>query len=169
MKKNKVKKWFLAIGIALIFTMFINYGIATFFDRPDYEDFCKIDEPRKIYEAEADCVENNGQWSEYVRSPVPDTKGFCDQDFKCRQQYDEARDNFESKAVIVTVIAGVTGLILGIVLTLESVSAGFLLGGILNLLVATIRYWDKFANIARFLLLGLVLAVLIWVAYKKTK
>ena len=42
---NKVKKWVMAAAIAIVFNLFVNYGIATFYPGPEYSDFCQ-EQPR---------------------------------------------------------------------------------------------------------------------------
>lgn len=164
--QSKVKKWFLAVGIAIIFVMFVNYATNTVFDKPQYDDFCV--EKFIQYETEQECVENGGEWN--VFAPRAEGKtGNCDVHYTCRQEYDDARDSFEDKAFIVNVIFGLIGLVLGFILTVESVSAGFLLGGVLELFFATVAYWDKFGDVIRVIILGVVLAILIWIGYKKIK
>ena len=44
-----------------------------------------------------------------------------------------------------------------------------LLGGIITLFFGTVRYWARLFDYARFIILGLVLALLIWLGYKKLK
>jgi len=79
-KTNKIKKWFLAIGIAIVFTMFVNYSIATVFDRPNYQDFCDRSAPKLISTQET-CLSEGGYWNE--RGNID---GFCDTDYTCRQE-----------------------------------------------------------------------------------
>ncbi|MEK6887162.1 MAG: hypothetical protein AABW88_05005 [Nanoarchaeota archaeon] len=172
-KPNKIKKWFLAIGIAIIFTLFVNYGISTFFNAPDYNKFCGRNQSEINYSNRGACILSGGQWTntaEYSKPvPVGYQTGYCDIDFTCRKSLDTAQKIYDDRSFIVMVIAGFVGLVLGVVLTVESISSGFLLGGILNLFFATVRYWDRFSDVIRFVLLGVVLLVLVWIGYKKLK
>ena len=165
-QQSKVKKWFLAIGIAIIFVMFINYTTSTVFDKPQYQDFCV--EKFINYETEEECVENGGQWNTFAPRAEGKT-GLCDVQYTCRQEYDVARNSYEDKAFIVNVVLGLIGLLLGFILTVESVSTGFLLGGVLELFFSTVFYWDRFGDVIRVIILGVVLALLIWIGYKKIK
>ena len=149
MKTDKVKKWLLAIGIAIIFTMFINHGVNTFYDNPDYLDYCDEEEFRSLKIGE-----------------VPQPKPI---DIECKQNYQNARDVFEKNAFIILIISGIIAVIAGVLIQVESISYGLLIGGILNLFIATVRYWSKLGEPLRFILLGIVLAILIYMAYKKTK
>lgn len=176
-KSSKIKKWFLAIGIAIIFALFVNYGIATFFNAPRYDDFCKQPEGKIINWTPESCAAHGGQWTsntavEKYEIPVAVSdkcSGWCNQDYTCSKLFEEKRKDYDGKAFIVTIIAGFLGLIAGISIGIESLSAGALLGGVLNIFIATVRYWERFQDWMRFILLGIVLIVLIWIAYKKIK
>ena len=58
--QESVKKWLLAIGIAIVFTMFINYSASTFFNEPVYEKYC-ANNNTVINWTQNECVEQGGQ------------------------------------------------------------------------------------------------------------
>ena len=64
---------------------------------------------------------------------------------------------------------GLGAVIVGMVLRKDAISTGVLGGGVLTILYGTIRYWDHASDILKFILLGVALAVLIWVGYTKLK
>ena len=68
---------------------------------------------------------------------------------------------------IVDVIAGVIAVVVGLLLNKDTISTGIVSGGVLLLLYGTIRYWRYANNILKFILLGITLAILIWIAYKR--
>ncbi|MFC1728559.1 hypothetical protein ACFLZ7_03790 [Nanoarchaeota archaeon] len=152
-QKSGAKKWLLAIGIALVFTMFINYGIRTFYEGPNFDEYKPEDcpegryplatEEKETYRAECDEWENN--------------------------EFIEIKDKYETNVFIILVVAGLIGIILGLTLVVDAVSLGLLLGGIITLFIGTIRYWGRLFDYARFVILGAVLALLIWLGYKKLK
>ena len=47
--------------------------------------------------------------------------------------------------------------------------AGFMGGGVLLVVYGTLRYWGALSDVWRTIMLGVSLAVLVWVAYKKLK
>ena len=55
------------------------------------------------------------------------------------------------------------------ILKLETVSSGIMGGGVLTIIYGTLRYWGEMSDIIRWILLGVVLALLIWIGYKKVK
>ena len=148
MKFDKSKKWILAIAIALIFTLFSHQGLNTFYESPNYEDYCTIES-----------VKLEGR---EIPQPIQEDK-------ECRDNYQSARDIFEEKAFIILIISGAIALIVGLILTVQSLSYGLLIGGLLNIFFGTIRYWSQLGDPLRFTLLGIILVILVYIAYKKTQ
>ena len=58
-------------------------------------------------------------------------------------------------------------LICSFVIKLESVGAGIMGGGILTLISGSMKYWEYFGELAKFIIVGVALTVLIWIGYKK--
>ena len=46
---------------------------------------------------------------------------------------------------------------------------GLMLGGLINIVEGVIRYWSQMNEYLRFIILGILLIVLIWISYKKLK
>lgn len=162
------KKVIVAIAIALIFALFIGYGIEVFSPTPKYEDFC----PQRIYEArdEKTCTETGGVWQaeeNSAPSPRPVGGGYCNQPQECNEFYNTTAANHDKIVFIIAIIFGLIGIVAGIILQKETVGVGLLIGGIVTILYGTIRYWQHANNTLKFILLGVVLAVLIWIGYKK--
>ena len=65
------------------------------------------------------------------------------------------------------VILGVIALISGAFIANEIITLGFSWGGVLSLLIASMRYWSLAGNLIKVLILGIALASLIWLAIKK--
>ena len=66
-------------------------------------------------------------------------------------------------------ILGVASLVAGIFISATSVSIGLSLGGVLSLIIGSIRYWSDMDDILRVIMLGVALLALIWVGIKKLK
>ncbi len=171
---KNIKEKLLSIAIAIILTFFIAYGINTFYKNPEWEDFCDEKTIVKPNITEQECLDTGGKWTEErFPRPVegqPEVTGYCDQQYTCRQEYEDSREAYNR---IVFIISGILGLIAviigGIVLKLESVSAGIMGGGILTIIYGTLRYWGHLEDIGRFIILGLILVVLIFIGYKYLK
>ncbi|MBI2137162.1 hypothetical protein HYU12_01440 [Candidatus Woesearchaeota archaeon] len=176
---NKVKKWIIAVAIAIVFNLFVNYGIATFYPSPEYSDYCN--EPKSIPiranqndcrtilpepEVEKQCNTEKGYIAYKYDSNGCATEAYCE---TCGVSYNETRKKHDGNAFIVLLIAASAALLAGILIKAEAVSTGALLAGVLGLIIATMRYWEHLQNVYRFALLGIVLAVLVWLGYKKVK
>ena len=194
---SKFKHVILAVGIAIVSVLFISFGISTFYTTPQYGDFCGEREKFVDVITQQDCDELGGKWNPRdIARPLPliennqllctkisekddavtlncqsqeqiKNQGYCDRDFYCRQQFDDTREIYNRNVFIVATGIGIIILIVGFALKLASVSSGLMGGGILTIIYGTIRYWSDLPDFGRFIILGLTLAILIWLGYKK--
>ena len=146
---SRVKQTILAVSIAIIFTFFIGFGIETFYESPQYGDYCE----------------------EYARPVQLEGENVTDiKEDTCWDEFDIARQPYERNVFIITLILGLAAVIVGgLFLTVESVGSGIMGGGVLTLIYGILRYWGDMSKYLRFAVLGLVLAILIWIGYKKFK
>ncbi len=163
------KKIFLSIAIALVFVFFIGYGIEVFDKSENYEQFCP-----NVYEQrnQTACESAGGIWEENQMGAVPAEatpvkSGYCQNKIECSREYEQERARHEKIIFIVSVIVGLLAVVMGIILEKDSVSIGILGGGILSIFYGTIRYWNQADDMLKFIILGIVLVILIWLAYKK--
>ncbi|MBS3132075.1 hypothetical protein J4212_06590 [Candidatus Woesearchaeota archaeon] len=192
---GKFKIIILAVAIAIIFALFIGFGISTFYKAPKYEDFCK-NERVISYGTQEACEKNRGRWNENVpEKPIPvletqllcnkayesgknvtlncqtkeqlESRGYCDMNFYCNQEFQKVNEVYNRNVFIVTSGIGIIILIVGFSLNVMGVSAGLMGGGILTFLYGTIRFWNDLPDYGRFIILGIALAILIWLGYKK--
>lgn len=182
---SKAKQILLAIGIAIIFALFVGYGVATFYKSPKYDDFCKGKEfPRPYLEEKQVCNINCSYVApdENLTNDCNEKKGdllanyddkgciksyYCEM---CAKGFMDSNEKYNKNVFIITLIIGLIAIIVGgIVLNLVSVSSGLMGGGILTVIYGTIRYWGYMPDVVRFIELGVVLAALIWISYKKLK
>ncbi|MDP3764479.1 MAG: hypothetical protein Q8Q95_02555 [bacterium] len=178
----KIKEIILALAIVVVLNLFFNYGVFTFYKEPKFENFCSVELTQKVYTEKASCEAVGGQWYEsnqvnydgrvmFVKpQPQSGETSWCDSTAKCKESYDTVRDVYNRNVFIVLVILGLISLGLGfLVINASAVANGFLGGGLLSLVVGTIRYWSDMNEYLRFIVLGLALAMLIWLGYKKIK
>ncbi|MBW2980251.1 hypothetical protein KY360_02445 [Candidatus Woesearchaeota archaeon] len=163
-----IREKLLSIAIAIILTMFIFYGINTFYPRPEWDDMCKDVGAATNQTA---CEAAKGEWSYNEGRPRPVKlegeeiyePGFCE----CKV-FEDAREGYSRVVFIVALILGLIAVLLGaIVLKLPSVASGVMAGGIITVIFGTLEYWGHMPDFARFICLGIVLAILITIAYKK--
>jgi len=172
-KKSKAKNIILAIAIAILFVMFIAYAIETIYPSPKYEDYCV----QRMYENKTQCESLGGQWNypndnlnvAEGKEPIPSPElGYCI-NTKCSDDYTSKTEIYNRNIFFISLIIGIVTIIVAVLLSLESVSSGFMAGGVLLIIYGTIRYWGSLSNWLRTLMLALALAVLVWIGYKKLK
>jgi hypothetical protein len=185
-----LKKFGIGLAIVIVFNLFVNYGIHTFYKSLKYEDFCKPERLKQSLNTRQSCEAIGGLWTENVGygaskiytpenagSPAPIVEikeqqptGWCDQDFTCRKDFEAVNNIYRRNVFIVWVVAGITTIVASFFFTaVQILSTSFMFSGILSLLVGTIQYWSAMQDYLRFIILGVALGVLIYLAYKKLK
>ena len=185
-----LKKFGLGIAIIIIFNLFINYGIHTFYKTPQMDDFCKPEAMRKGVNTKEKCEEVDGLWTENMnyRTPIPpaptmmegikgvstpemamgEPAGWCDAYFTCQKDFEKVNNVYKRNVFIVWMIAGTIAIVASFFLfAIESMSIIFTFAGLISFLVGTVGYWSAIQDYLRFVILGIVLAVLIYIGYKK--
>ena len=180
METKKILKWPLIVGIVIVLNLFFLYAVKVAYPEPEYDDFCKQEQVVKELKTEESCLRVGGQWNEHTDKFRPvsmyegevvaldSQTGYCDQQFTCRQDYETTREDYERNVFIALIIFGVLSVVIGFMTVGKAiVSIAMSLGGVLAFIIASMRYW-RFANDWLHLaILGLALAVLIWLAVKK--
>ncbi|HDH31289.1 MAG TPA: hypothetical protein ENH26_00770 [Candidatus Wolfebacteria bacterium] len=178
MRHINFKKLILVLGIIIVLNLFINYGVATFYDAPEYENFCPKELTAKKHNTKEECETAGGFWSEnyvYPRTEIQVPKeeveeGWCDVYHSCQKVFDEARDFYNRNVFIILITAGIISIVIGfLIIQAEAVSLGLSFGGLLSLIIGTIRYWSAMNDYLRFIILGIALIILIWIGIKKIK
>lgn len=158
------------IGIAVIvMTILVSfYGINTFYPKQDYDNFCGEIKTQELIETQERCEEIGGKWTVYesVKPSENWTEGFCDRDYYCRQDLEEA-DKLRSRNVfLIALPLSILLIALGAFLfKLESVGAGLMGGGVGTLIYGAGAYWPYSENWIRFILSLVGLGILIGLAY----
>ncbi len=186
-----LKKWVLALAIAIVLNLFINYGISVFYRAPQYDDFCMDSsrpypagkyypypaEPQQLQqqkdcqavevseELQKSCSEQKGYVAFKYNSTGCSTEAYCEM---CGKLFNDVNNRRNSNVFVVLVVIGVVSIMAGIILKAEAVANGFLFGGILSLIIAAIRNWGQLQDAIKLIILGAVLALLIWIGYKKS-
>ncbi len=164
---SKIKQILLAVGIMVIFNFFVFYGIEAFYDSPEYQDFCP-DRPFPVMnETQETCESAGGYWNPPMCPSGEKCQGYCDMYYKCQKEFDAARKPYERNVFVISMVIGILTILVSLFLPLESVSSGFMAGGVIVLIVGVIRYWNDLNEVLRFVILGIVLAILVWIGYRK--
>jgi hypothetical protein len=176
MRHINFKKLILVLSIIIVLNLFFNYGIKTFYHSPNHDDFCKPEIMNKTYSTQQDCQNIGGLWSDNpvygIKTPsgLTEPKGYCNQTFTCQNDYEGVREIYDRNVFIVLIIAGILSIVAGFLIAVsEAVSLGLSFGGLLSLLIGTIRYWSGMNDYLRFVILGAALIILVWLGIKKFK
>ncbi len=176
--QSKVLKWGLIIGIIIVLNLFFNYALSLFYKAPEYVKFCPTSQVVTIPDNQQACVDKGGQWTnnnyyeKTVRVPVGEVqpKGYCDLDYTCRTQFEDANKSYTRNIFIFLVILGALCVLVGNFFKGNNViSNGLALGGLLSFIVASVRYWNDANDYVHVFILAIALAILIWIAVKKFK
>jgi len=181
LEPTQIKTIILSIVIAIVLASFIIYFIQTIYTKPKYDDYCDtktrlipIPENKELIggicatvspDSRQECCENKG-YETYNQET-----GNCEGNFyeECQKQYSTSMDKYKLVVFIVAIITGLLAVSIGIMLNLPSVSSGLMLGGTFLTFYGTALYWTNLSNWLRTIILGLALAILILLAYKKLK
>lgn len=173
---SAVVKWSLVIGIVVVINLFFNYAISLVYESPKYENYCKQEQVIEEVTTKEACVSKGGQWNGNVYEAKPITpdlsapKGYCDLQFTCRTEYDDAYKTYNRNVFVALVILGIALVAASFALSFNWIlSVSFSMGGILSIIIASMRYWSDADNIVRVVILFLALAALIYFALKKFK
>jgi hypothetical protein len=169
----KFVRWAVLVGIVILVNIFIFTAISYTFPEPKYDDFCNYGGyPGVEYTEAASCEENGGLWTTYSPKPVVENGpvGYCQINYMCQKEYDAARETKSQHAFLLYVAIAILALLGGTFLKGSSiVSAGLSYGGVLLLIVGSIRYWQDVPELWQLGVSGLALAILIFFAYRKFK
>ena len=184
MIENKFLKWALILGIIVVLNLFFAYAMKVVYNEPEYTNFCEEKQIVEKIDTKEQCVGQGGQWNENIyrdpslEKPLPVldengnviNPGYCDLYFTCNQEYRTALEDYEKNVFMTLIALGVISIIIGFVMATQPVvSVAYPLGGVLTFIVASIRYWQFASEYLQVGILGLALAVLVYLGIRKFK
>ncbi len=192
----RLAKLFLSIGIAVVFVVFIAYGLYTVYEPPERNHYYGMPDetgcddkfecrqmldncrPEKAPLPEGEFVEE--------RLVAPDTeeckKVYSSPEYKqCQDSLKKCKDAWKETAprtmharnsMWILILIGIATILASMyVVSAEAIASGLLGGGVLTLLwmlIYTQEYWvDYTSKYLKLVVLGLVLFILLYVGYKK--
>lgn len=184
-----LKKFGIGLAIVIVFALFVNYGINTFYKAPQYNDFCNPERNTQPLTTSSTCTAAGGLWTPEnvgyapVYGPSVPAKpmaaydiktqqpvGYCNPDYACANNFNTVNDVYRRNVFIVWIIAGIAAIGGSFFITsVAMLSTSFMFGGLLALLIGTLEYWSAMQDYLRFIILGIALACLVYMAYKKLK
>jgi len=173
-----IKHLLLGIVIAIVFLMFCVFGVKLIYDSPKYEDFCNFyDSPSKVSN---DCnisseLQNKANEC-YKQEGIPryeyDEEG-CEKDLECDfcyKEFEDANKNYTKNLFLISLILGLIVIAVSVLfIKISMISGGLMAGSIFFMIYGTGGYWNYMDDFLRFGILGIVLGVLIWLAYYISK
>lgn len=171
MQPSRFVKWSLIVGIIIVINMFFNYAVSLVYKAPEYP----MSQPQVVeqYKTQEDCLSVGGQWTENppeVKPVDPQAKyykGYCDPDYTKRNQYEQDRKIYERTVFIILFVLGALILILGNVIKQEVLAIALSWGGVLSLIIASMRYWSNANNGLKVAILAVALGALMYLAVKR--
>lgn len=160
----------------IVLNLFFNYAISLVYKSPDYNAFCPTEQVVTIPDNQNECVAKGGQWTDnsYYTKPVPaplgvsEPRGYCDLQFTCRQDFEDANKTYSRNVFVVLVVLGALSVLVGNMFAAnEVISSGLSLAGVLSFLIASVRYWGSANDLIRLIILGIALGLLFWIAMRK--
>lgn len=158
------------VAIVIVMNLFFNYGVSLVFNEPSYDQYIKTPQVVQNISTKEKCVAIGGGWSENVypnEKGKTEISGYCDPNYTNQKNYEQARKVYEKKVFITLLSLGILSLILGGFLSLTILSISFAWGGVLSLIIASMRYWSLADSISKVIILAIALGLLIWLAVKK--
>ncbi len=171
-KQPNFVKVSIIIAIVIVMNLFFNYAVSLVYMEPVFDAYVKPTQVVEAIKTKDQCISVGGQWSENAY-PNPDIKGktevqgYCDENYTKQLNYNSARKVYEKKVFITLIVLGIVSLIAGGFIAISILSIAFAWGGVLSLIVASMRYWSQADNLAKVVTLALALGILIWLAIKK--
>jgi len=144
-----MKEILLGIIISIIFLMFCVFGTKLIYDTPKYEDYCDYGTLGKI-------------------NPLNDSQIQIQQELEkqCFEKYDTANKDYSKKMFVISLIFGLLVIIIcTIFININSILGGLMFGSLMFIIYGTGRYWNYMDDLMRFIILGVCLVILIYVAY----
>ncbi len=173
---NKFTKWAMVIAIVVVLNLFFNYAISLVYKAPQYENYFPTTQVVEPITNKEDCLKVGGQWTDpdtrYQPVPVSGMKtapvvGYCDPNYTKQIEFTAAQKTYSRTVFIILVVLGVISLGLAAVFTNAILSLAFSWGGVLSIVIASMRYWSDADNLFKVIILAMALGALIWLAMKK--
>jgi hypothetical protein len=171
-KHNKFLQWALTVSIVIVLNMFFNYTLSLVYKAPEYDKFVKTAQVVENFDTKEKCIAVGGQWTENINyeedmKSKPKQVGYCDPEYTNRNNYEAARKSYERNVFITLVVLGVITLAVSFYVGVLLLATAFSWGGVLSIVIASVRYWSLADNLLKVIILFLALGSLIYLAVKK--
>lgn len=140
----KIKEVLIGLIIGIVLLMFLVFGAKLIYEAPSYENYCNY---TKIYETNNTAIQN--QLSQ-----------------ECNSKFEIANEDYSKNLFILSIVISLM-IIVGsaVLININSISGGLMLGSLMYLVYGTGSYWRYMNDWIRFAILGFALVILIYVGY----
>ncbi|MEK9173943.1 MAG: hypothetical protein AAB845_01630 [Patescibacteria group bacterium] len=167
-KQSVLVRYSVLGGMVILINLFAVYALEVAYPEPKYENFCKVEQVRKTFANEEECVGNGGQWNASSDAKEMPQSAYCNADFTCSKDYDKAYSLYSRNVFVVFVAFGLFLLVGSLFVSGSTlVASGLSFAGTLALIIGSFGYWSDMNDILRLVILGLALATILYLAWKK--
>jgi hypothetical protein len=171
-KSPKIVRASIIVAIVIVMNLFFNYAVSLVFQEPVFDAYVKQPQVVESPATKESCLKVGGQWSENVYpAPAskgqPEIQGYCNENYTNQLNYEAARKTYEKKVFITLISLGILSLVAAGFIAIQILSIAFAWGGVLSLVIASMRYWSIADTLAKVIILAIALGILIWLAVKK--
>ena len=166
-----IRRIIVILVIAVLFTMLINVSHDAVYPQPEYNDFCRDNYPKAMRIQPEQCPDiqtvecARGQTAYRYDAKGCPSEAYCE---TCNEELQQAQERYSIVVFIVSAITGLVALVVGLHVNLnEWIGSGFLLGGLLTILVGTIRYFGEMGRYVRPVVILFELVLVVYLTYKK--
>jgi len=161
-----IKQKLIALAIAIVLVAFVSVGIDTFYKEPENKCYIMEAVPKTL---NCELLEDKNKTEcYYEEQKLRDEESIKNQ--KCYEEFRPIENLYKRNVFIILTIIGVLTILIGLFLKdVAAVYLGLMIGGIVIILEGIIRYWANMNEYFRFVILGILLILLIWISYKKLR
>lgn len=164
-KKSRTKNIILSVSLAILSVMFIAYAIQSFYPSPKFEDFCDRTGIPIPVGTEIGCTNEEGLWIKGRDGLL----GYCNVNYQCEKEYQIAKNSYEKNIFFINMVIGMVMFVVAFIFLEGILSIGFVAGGAIMLIYASVRHWGELTDIWRTMVIGVALSLLAWLGYKESK
>jgi len=175
-----IKRFALTLAVGVLLALFVGFLVDAIYSSPQYNDFCDgrdrfipkfperintslcspVDYSDSIYDT---CTGDMGYVAYESDENGCEVTPYCE---TCGVDYDNASEKYSRNLFFILAPLSLLLIAIGVFIITDSIAAGFILGGILTLIYSTIRVFGDLSKVMKVVILGVELALVIWLGYR---
>ncbi len=171
----KTKELLLALAIAIMAALFVGLLVDAIYEEPQYDDYCtERIAPKPLTPPAEDCsdideaaVETCQQQKGVPEYAMENGCRVFDTCNTCYNEYHDVQEVYNRNLFFIITPLAVASILFGLFYAMEVIGSGFMFGGILLLIYSTGRYFGDMSKVLRVIVIGIELALLLWITKKK--